>query len=972
MRPDHVEAKRQKIARATQARQARVDIAKRKQLAYDVPAEKLALVCMSIPGAAGMLNIKAFSFQKAPVAGMIRLAMTPRVRGSGAAVAHVRKLQNQSAACVGKTALDCQRVGLSRWLQRPCQPDCEDVVKGLTFMWDEAAQKTRAILGALARATGQEHKLLGSAPKDVHVQVVLAGMYQVVHDEASQQARWTWQPWLCPPLFVLSTRARVLLEGLERVLPLNFRDQKSLSDFCKGSSLTLCTMTHDMASSNVSAVGVLTKHIEESGPACDSFLMHAERCLTHCIHIAKSACLSLSGNASMLYSLSRMLANNQALHNLIKAMRKNVEQNLIIKRAVAPTDDTMFNVILGAWGIDEDTTLLKSESGSSLLSDIKTMCQVSRFDPETKKWIFFAPPSQVNGAIDRGAAVDAVLDPIVRALLGRRWETAALSRWTGVMSTLKRMLLGTLWNNILPSCLSGLSASMGITEEKVKSMMEEACKAVREGQPVDQSSATSCARVLKLSVFFQDEQRSWQLGIILLCAGVADRLHWSVIGAPSRGVSRLDLSGLVDPQRSAVAKTMQSFLLLMETWQLRDGSWSLLKYLGLSDESAAAPRQFAASAVLQLAAAMFMKAEMRLSSWPYRLQVLLSENVSREDKVELAQAFVSASGCCLGHFGRRLRKHFGTVELVLSPRCLRALRMWEVLQRFSTCPVEVEHAIIKHDVQSKTSGVSLAPVAFRSVCRHLNAAHVQKGGSDAALPLRGKMTSIEGTGCCLGGFATPLSARPTDLALDDQRDPAASAQALVASPASIWQSIGGGNPLIMYMNHRLRCAAQAKEEGAMTKLEVAEAQATAKLEFEQSAAVQARWRELFALKAAKRKVDRRTSAGQSTLVVREPDATGDQVWPEAMHAGASPSSLPISEETLHQYKPTVFPSTRHVMTLVQDEGPFVVSGEEAPSIGVDNAWGCGNHLHNACKRSLVDGGYWRLFFVGEEQHLQVR
>ena len=71
---------------------------------------------------------------------------------------------------------------------------------------------------------------------------------------------------------------------------------------------------------------------------------------------------------------------------------------------------------------------------------------------------------------------------------------------------------------------------------------------------------------------------------------------------------------------------------MMETWQFRDGSWSLLKYLDLSDESAAAPRQLAASAVLQLAAAMFMKVEMRLSSWPYRLQVLLSENVPREDK----------------------------------------------------------------------------------------------------------------------------------------------------------------------------------------------------------------------------------------------------------------------------------------------------------------------------------------------------
>ena len=128
------------------ARQVRsADIAKRKLAEEDVPAAKLRLVCMSIPGAAGVLNIKEPSFQKAPVAGMIRLAMTPRVRGSGAAVAHVRKLQNQSAACVGKTALECQRVGLSHWLQRSWQPDCEEVVKGLTFMWDEAAQKTRAI-----------------------------------------------------------------------------------------------------------------------------------------------------------------------------------------------------------------------------------------------------------------------------------------------------------------------------------------------------------------------------------------------------------------------------------------------------------------------------------------------------------------------------------------------------------------------------------------------------------------------------------------------------------------------------------------------------------------------------------------------------------------------------------------------------------------------------------------------------------
>ena len=144
---DHGEAKRLKVAEAAHARQARSADGAKRQLAETAPAAQISLVCMSIPGTAAMLNVKAVSFQKASIAGMIRLAVTPRVRGSGAAVGSVRKLQNQSAACVASTALACQRVGLNHWLQHGWQPDCEDVVKGLTFMWDEAAQKMRGIFG---------------------------------------------------------------------------------------------------------------------------------------------------------------------------------------------------------------------------------------------------------------------------------------------------------------------------------------------------------------------------------------------------------------------------------------------------------------------------------------------------------------------------------------------------------------------------------------------------------------------------------------------------------------------------------------------------------------------------------------------------------------------------------------------------------------------------------------------------------
>ena len=69
----------------------------------------------------------------------------------------------------------------------------------------------------------------------------------------------------------------------------------------------------------------------------------------------------------------------------------------------------------------------------------------------------------IRGSVCPGdieAAVAFVSNPLLQLFTARRWEVAALSRWTGVVRCEKRIVLGAFFNNILPESLIGLAASI--------------------------------------------------------------------------------------------------------------------------------------------------------------------------------------------------------------------------------------------------------------------------------------------------------------------------------------------------------------------------------------------------------------------------------------------------------------------------------------------------------------------------------
>lgn len=128
--------------------------------------------------------------------------------------------------------------------------------------------------------------------------------------------------------------------------------------------------------------------------------------------------------------------------------------------------------------------------------------------------------------------------------------------------------------------------------------------------------------------------------------------------------------------------------------------------------------------------------EQRFAGWPYRLQWLISPNVTSDRKQAVAEESVRAHACCLGVFGRAFRRCFPDVGAVMAAPATSVLLTWEAQLRFSTAPVECEHKQVKDETASMTTGTTRAPAAWRAVCRHLHNAHLHRGGPPLGLPLK--------------------------------------------------------------------------------------------------------------------------------------------------------------------------------------------------------------------------------------------
>ena len=173
--------------------------------------------------------------------------------------------------------------------------------------------------------------------------------------------------------------------------------------------------------------------------------------------------------------------------------------------------------------------------------DVVEMIKRSRFDPTTGAWLYFI--SDGRDASRRAAteqrlqdeAVEYIVRPIINVLIKRGWPVAALSRWTGVTSVLKRVILGASMNNCLPNVLSFLSIDMALSEEELKKERAKVAERVLRGEDANDHWLQAASRVTRVSSYFSDPIVAWRLGVLLISGAPLEDLHWRICGLNQEG-----------------------------------------------------------------------------------------------------------------------------------------------------------------------------------------------------------------------------------------------------------------------------------------------------------------------------------------------------------------------------------------------------------------------------------------------------
>ena len=307
-------------------------------------------------------------------------------------------------------------------------------------MWDEASQKMRArLLG----------RYLSKGQNVVDVFVMLCSLFQVENMHGAEQ--WYWERWLTAPSILAGTQHSQVLNALDNALPFSFGHPESLLSFGQNVQGAIISMCFDVASSNLASYRHMVHVTESLAPSQSNIILHGERCLTHAIHAVKADGLASEGISGALYSLSKIMAHRRAKDGLLAAMRDHIEFRLVVRAGVTPlaSSQSLFEVLKSVLYSDSacerEVTVPASSRDSSgrqtcmrnkqWLMDLQAACEVCGY--ENGMYVVYIPDDVTRPS--KEDLVQRILGRLSKIVVSRSWGTAALNRWGGTISVLKRV-----------------------------------------------------------------------------------------------------------------------------------------------------------------------------------------------------------------------------------------------------------------------------------------------------------------------------------------------------------------------------------------------------------------------------------------------------------------------------------------------------------------------------------------------------
>lgn len=943
-----------------------------------VSSDKLQVALACIPGVSDVLQLRRKrGTAESRATAAIRMALSPPLRGSGAAIERCRHLQHAGQALLAEFSVAKQDQALEIWKNHSDSA----LIRGLTVKWDEAAQWLRGLFDSSSGASvSKQQKLL-------HVLVAQPALFQCRAAEIGDGATYCVesQPWLCGPAFLRSVKHGEVLEGLRRCLPLRLDDPMAYKDFLIGAVMGIILLAFDSGSSCLVVHRIAAAAVEAADD--DKTMIHGEKCSTHSFHKVKVRCITRTRLDAVLFSIGKIVQHTRSVQSFCDCIIEKVSKSFEVRYYSGdkpPPDPELMAIIKYILSIDGDDSLVTNEKSCSFWQRVRRILEDCPFDRATGRWVMWRHESQRLVDFDLIAMTKVYAKPIVDAFAFTRWEDGAISRWNGVMQNLKRIVIGIVCNNVLLNSLSALAGNMQLTEKKVGDMLEQLKIQRNRGEEVDDKWARHCSRIVRVSVVLREPARQWQVGVALLSSLIADELHWDVLGNSTKLIPQATLTRMVDPNETIVGKALQRIVREMDDFREASNVWGVLRWLRGSLEDKDLVRHCQA-VYAQLSAGIFLRGDLRLATAFYMGQCLISRNMDNDEVAATLKYIYGLNACCVGSFMRKFRRRFPTPAQATAKLCGPPVyHCIDTHLSFTTASVECEHKQMKEELRSSTTGKCRGVAGRRVICRRLNAAHVARGGADVSLPLSKKRKCIVarlGTSSPVAKKLPRICDAPHLLGIGDGKSLALPGIDIDPNTLLQWSKVKSAN--MLFMNYKR--ALNKRMSGVIKKEQALKLDKVNRDSWTSSHDLRARWEILFRSVKALAADPRRLRVKSLEDGASAPPAKNRKVWQNTFHdvdVGVEEAKSmamvhakqadvidlgPVSPKVFAKWQEHTEKSvTQLTKSILKNTSSFDVTEVPVPKAQHSSArhvWGCSSMPQNVCRRELADQKILRPFVV---------
>ncbi len=226
-----------------------------------------------------------------------------------------------------------------------------------------------------------------------------------------------------------------------------------------------------------------------------------------------------------------------------------------------------------------------------------------------------------------------------------------------------------------------------------------------------------------------DARSFWEMGVLTVVLGVADKLLFALLGGADREEVPCTMQQLLGQGESLISKVMAEMLSLLEDWTgdpLRK-PWMIPDILGAPMECADFIR-WARAQILLMNSALMRRYECKYGILPFLLWLLIDPEACEEQIDTMIDFLLSLSECCLGTFATALLVQFPTKPQLLSARAKGVVRTVFTKFRHASDWSERQHAEVNASKPQRSSARDFANFSRHRLLRQAAVAHRNEGG----------------------------------------------------------------------------------------------------------------------------------------------------------------------------------------------------------------------------------------------------